>query len=79
MSCQYAKIAHLFGGFPIVPAIGPTETGKSTLSKLDLAYSGWPRTRSMWKTPMLTSWKETHSHAFPMALIKPVVIAKRLN
>ena len=40
MSCHYAKIVSQFGGFPIVLAIGPTETGKSTSIKAGLSLFG---------------------------------------
>ena len=36
MSCHYQQIVETFGGFPVVLACGPTETGKSTLLKVGL-------------------------------------------
>ena len=61
MSCHYTKIAHLFGGFPIVLAISPTSI------KAGLSYSGWLRIPSMWKAPMRILWKEALSPAFRTA------------
>ncbi len=40
MSCHYRQIVELFGGFPIVLACGPTETGKSTSLKVGLCLTG---------------------------------------
>ena len=40
MSCHYRQIVDTFGGFPIVLACGPTETGKSTSLKVGLSLTG---------------------------------------
>ena len=40
MSCHYRQIIDTFGGFPIVIACGPTETGKSTSLRLGLSLTG---------------------------------------
>ncbi|XP_064393840.1 uncharacterized protein LOC135341260 [Halichondria panicea] len=40
MSCHYTHIAAKYGGFPIVLAVGPTETGKSTALKAALSIFG---------------------------------------
>ena len=40
MSCHYRQIVETFGGFPIVLACGPTETGKSTSLKVGLSLTG---------------------------------------
>ena len=40
MSCHYQTIVQQFGGFPIVLAVGPTETGKSTAIKAALSLFG---------------------------------------
>lgn len=40
MAFHYNKVATLFGGFPIVMALGETETGKSTAVKAGLSLYG---------------------------------------
>ena len=40
MSCHYRQIVDSKGGFPIVIACGPTETGKSTSLKVGLSLTG---------------------------------------
>lgn len=40
MAFHYAQITAKYGGFPIVLAIGPTETGKSTAIKAGLSVFG---------------------------------------
>ena len=40
MSCHYRQIVDNLGGFPIVVACGPTETGKSTSLKVGLSLTG---------------------------------------
>ena len=40
MSCHYQQIVETFGGFPVVLACGPTETGKSTSLKVGLSLTG---------------------------------------
>ncbi len=40
MSCHYGQIVETFGGFAVVSACGPTETGKSTLLKVGLSLTG---------------------------------------
>ena len=40
MASQYSKVIGLFGGFPIILATGPPETGKSTAIKAALSLVG---------------------------------------
>lgn len=40
MSQHYSKVIEMFSGCPIVVAMGPSETGKSTSIKAALAFSG---------------------------------------
>ena len=40
MSCHYRWIVEMFGGFPVVLACGPPETGKSSTLKFVLSVTG---------------------------------------
>ncbi len=40
MGCHFRKIVDLFGGFSVLVAFGPTETGKSTSLRAALSLSG---------------------------------------
>ncbi len=40
MALHYSKIIEVLSGCPIVVAVGPSETGKSTSIKAALAFSG---------------------------------------
>ena len=40
MSSHYTQVVKTYGGFPIVLAVGPTETGKSTAIKAGLSLVG---------------------------------------
>ena len=45
MSIHYRTTVSMYGGFPIVLAEGPTETGKSTAMKAGLSLLGMSKTR----------------------------------
>ncbi len=51
MAMHYSKIVEVLSGCPIVVAVGPSETGKSTSIKAALAFSG--------DFPFLTNYKLT--------------------
>ncbi len=73
MSFHYTQIAELYGGFPLVLAIGLTETGKSTAIKVGLSLFGMAKESFYVQgSTMRISWREVLSTVFLMESTRPV-------
>ena len=72
MSFYYTYIAGKYAGFPIVLAIGPTETGKSSAIKAGLE---WLKMHFMSKGQIVVLWKGVPCRACHMEMMKLVPTA----